>query len=118
MRQRINDQSYQTFTVQEGRASIPGRGPFGEVDDMVQVSGQIADVFLLFSQDALVVLCYSLENMNKWTSAVFKQLEGMRSVAWGGETGSQLSLHASNVLHSKLQVYSMQLRNNTVLFYL
>lgn len=56
---------YQTFTVQERRATTPGCGPFGEFDDIIQVSGQITNVLLLFSQDALVILCYSLENMNK-----------------------------------------------------
>ena len=33
-----SDRSYQTFTVQEGRAPTPGRGPLGEADDMIQVS--------------------------------------------------------------------------------
>lgn len=58
------DEPYQAFRVQEGRSPAPGCGPFGEVDDVVQVPGQIADVLLLFSEDTLVVLCYSLEDGN------------------------------------------------------
>lgn len=37
--EKWSDKPHQTFTVQEGRAPIPGCGPFGEIDDMIQVSG-------------------------------------------------------------------------------
>lgn len=43
------DKPYQAFTAQKGCAPIPGSGPFDEVDDMIQVSGKVADVLLLFS---------------------------------------------------------------------
>lgn len=62
---RTDDRTYQTFTVQEGGAPGPGCGPFGESDDMIQVSGKIADVLLLSLQDTLMILCYSLQSMNK-----------------------------------------------------
>lgn len=51
--------------MQEGRALVPGGGPLGEADDVIQVSGQIADVLLLFLQNPLVILCYTLKEQEE-----------------------------------------------------
>ena len=52
--------AHQAFAVQEGRAPVSLRGPAGEVNDVVQVPGEIADVLLLLLQRALVALRHLL----------------------------------------------------------
>ena len=68
---------YQTLTVQEGRASVPLRGPSGEVNHMVQVSGQIADVLLLFLQHTLVAIGHRL-----WEWGKKEQRSGAMMMDW------------------------------------
>lgn len=101
---------HQTFTVQEGRAPILGCGPFDEVDDMIQVLGEIANVFLLFTQETLMIFCNSLQKKKtKKRSAVLKQLEWRNSEPRGH---TKLTIQITffwKQLHSKLQDYRVKL---------
>lgn len=101
---------HQTFTVQEGRAPILGCGPFDEVDDMIQVLGEIANVFLLFTQETLMIFCNSLQKKKtKKRSAMLKQLERRHSEPQGHTILTIQITFFWKQHHSKLQDYRVKL---------
>lgn len=65
----MSKDTYQSLTVQEGRPTVTGCGPFCKVDNMIKMCGEWRHILLLLFQESFMVLCDCLKNGHAYVTS-------------------------------------------------